>query len=150
MRKITIYIIITLLIGACSLNDEKPKVKNDAKTGVIHATDLFSPSIDDDDHFDLACQYALAVNNSIELKGLLLDRSNNRDPDVQAVAQLNYLTGLTIPFSVGIPERLKNSNNFEQFHQDQSVKMILDILESSSEPVVIHITGTCRDVTVAG
>ena len=154
MRKIYILCIITFYFSSCiqnnNNNEEKHKINNEATTNVIHVTDLFRPSVDDDDHFDLACEYALAANNSINLKGVVLDRSSSRNPDVLAVAQLNYLTGLNIPLSVGIKERLRSNSDFGHLNQNQAVKMILNNLEKSKEPIVIHITGTCRDVAVAG
>ena len=43
------------------------------KVTVIHQTDLFHHHADPDDHWDLACQYALAYLGKTELKGILLD-----------------------------------------------------------------------------
>ena len=52
-------------------DDESEKVKK--KTPVLHVTDLYRPHMDPDDHWDLACVYALACQGYIELKGVLID-----------------------------------------------------------------------------
>ena len=122
-------------------------------TKVIHVTDLFRPSVDDDDHFDLAFEYALAYTGKIELAGIVLDRSTSRNPDVLSVAQLNYISGLSIPLSVGIYGWLDKKGEISinnNIARNNGVRMILNLLEESEQAVVIHITGTCRDVAVAG
>ena len=70
---------------------------------MIHVTDLFRPHDDPDDHWDLASVYALALQGKVDLRGILIDfpkpeRAN--DPDVLAVAQLNYLTGKAMGYHV--------------------------------------------------
>ena len=65
---------------------------------MIHVSDLFRPHDDPDDHWDLACVYALACQGRVNLRGVLIDYpkpERRNDPDVLAVAQLNYLTGLS-------------------------------------------------------
>lgn len=39
---------------------------------VFHETDLFRPHEDPDDHWDLACQFALAKRGLIDLQGVLI------------------------------------------------------------------------------
>jgi hypothetical protein len=71
---------------------------------LIHQTDLFRPHNDPDDHFDLAVVYALALQGRIDLQGIVIDRPPPKfdgAPDVGAVAQLNHITGLTVPAVVG-------------------------------------------------
>ncbi|MCS7310896.1 MAG: hypothetical protein NZ741_11810, partial [Armatimonadetes bacterium] len=71
---------------------------------LIHTTDLFRPHNDPDDHFDLAVLYSLALQGRIELQGIVIDRPPPQfdgDPDLAAVAQLNHITGLNVPVSVG-------------------------------------------------
>lgn len=40
---------------------------------VFHETDLFRPHEDPDDHWDLACQFALAKRGLIDFQGVLID-----------------------------------------------------------------------------
>lgn len=111
---------------------------------VVHETDLFRPHGDPDDHWDLACQYALAKMGKIELKAVLLDYapSNRRgDPDVQALAQLSWITGIPVPFGVGQSGISTNPRS--------GLRLLKRTLEESTEPVVIHITGSCHDLVLA-
>ena len=77
--------------------------------GLIHVTDLFHPHGDPDDHFDLACAYALAARGNIDLRGLVIDYPPDfrpGDPAAAAVAQLNWLSGLAVPMAIGTSRRL--------------------------------------------
>jgi hypothetical protein len=124
---------------------------------VIHATDLFRPHCDPDDHWDLACVFALAHSKEIDLKGILIDfapqRRDSHNPDVMAVAQMNYITGLHVPVSIGSPRPMRSRGD-GQPDADASdhggIDMVLEILRGSPEPVIIHITGSCRDIAIAG
>jgi hypothetical protein len=124
---------------------------------VIHATDLFRPHCDPDDHWDLACEFALAYAGQIDLKGILIDFApqprNDHDPDVMAVAQMNYVTGLHVPVSVGAPHPMRSRADSQpeaDARDHAGVNMVLEILRRSSQPVIIHITGSCRDIAIAG
>ena len=122
---------------------------------VIHQTDLFHSHNDPDDHWDLACQYALAFCGDIELGGILIDYPpmGFGDPAIQAVNQMNYITGLSVPAAVGIAEPMKPGDGYkrdEGFTPGFSgVDMVLKILEKSPEPVIIHMVGSCRDIAIA-
>jgi hypothetical protein len=122
-----------------------------AKVAMLHATDLFRPHNDPDDHWDLACVYALARRGDIDLKGILIDYPpNDSDPDVMAVAQMNFITGLAAPVIVGSPPLLKTHSDSEPpAGQSDSARMVLDVLRQSTRPVVINITGCCRDIAAA-
>jgi len=160
--QLIVLLAIIFVITSCTPNQKNKNVVDaylsngtNVPPPIIHVTDLFRPFVDDDDHFDLAFQYALSYKNLIDLKGLILDRSQggNRNPDVLSVAQLNYITNKAIPVSVGIQNRIKSNeelNKTLKMKPISGVQMVLDILERSSEPVYIHITGTCRDIAVAG
>jgi hypothetical protein len=137
---------------------------------VIHVTDLFRPHCDPDDHWDLACVFALAYAKEIDLKGILIDfaprQRDSHNPDVMAVAQMNYLTGLHVPVSIGAPRPMRSRNDRGsptrkdasggpgQPQADASdhvgINMVLEILRDSPEPVIIHVTGSCRDIAIAG
>lgn len=122
---------------------------------MLHVSDLFRPHNDPDDHWDLACAYALTQQGRADLLGVLIDfpqGGRHNDPDVLAVAQLNYLTGLAVPAMVGSPRVVSP----EEAKSDASrtdlggVRAFLDILRRAPKPVVISILGSTRDVAIAG
>lgn len=122
---------------------------------MLHVTDLFRPHNDPDDHWDLACVYALAHRGSVDLRGILIDYpmpERNNDPDVLAVAQMNYLTGKAAPVMVGSPRWIdrEDAGRPESEADLRGVRAMLEILRGSPEPVVINILGSCRDVAIAG
>lgn len=124
---------------------------------VLHVTDLFRPHMDPDDHWDLACVYALAYRGDIDLKGILIDYplgdGGGRNPDTAAVAQMNFITGRAVPVAVGSSLPLKSRNDMQTYASPtdhHGVKLILDVLRKSPRPVVINILGQSRDVAIAG
>lgn len=125
----------------------------------VHQTDLFRPFNDPDDHWDLACVFALAAAGRADLRGVLLDYpapwdwAREWEPDVAAVAQLNYLYALSVPAVVGssIPIKQKNQTQQDAARVDRGgVGFLIRTLREAPEPVVIHIVGSCRDVALAG
>jgi hypothetical protein len=127
------------------------------KTPVLHLTDLFRPHMDPDDHWDLACVYALARRSDIDLKGILIDHppehDDRRNPDIAAVAQMNLIAGTFVPVAVGSGLAMKSRDDVQEHASPahrQGVQMVLDVLRKSPEPVVINILGSSRDVAVAG
>jgi hypothetical protein len=134
---------------------ESEKVKK--KTHVLHVTDLYRPHMDPDDHWDLACVYALAYRGDIDLKGVLIDHppenADGRNPDIAAIAQMNLIAGTHIPVAVGSGLPLKSRDDVQEYASAadrHGVQMVLDVLRKSPEPVVINILGSSRDVAIAG
>ena len=120
---------------------------------MLHATDLFRPHADPDDHWDLACVFALAYQGLVDLSGVLIDYPfRGRDPDVLSVAQMNYLTGKAAPVIVGTLKRIdpRDAAKPENAAALRRIGAVLEILRRSPEPVVINIVGSCRDVATAG
>lgn len=123
---------------------------------LIHTTDLFRPHNDPDDHFDLAVIYALAMQGRVDLRGIVIDRPPPKfdgDPDVAAIAQLNHITGLTVPVVVGSSQSMKSPNHTQPSappSDKAAVQFILDTLRQSSQRVAITIVGSCRDTAIAG
>ena len=69
---------------------------------IIHQTDLFHPHGDPDDHFDLATVFALAAQQRLDLRGIVIDDPPPRrrgDPALGAVAQSSRLTSVVTPVS---------------------------------------------------
>lgn len=123
---------------------------------LIHTTDLFRPHNDPDDHFDLAVVYSLALQDKIDLRGIVIDRPPPKfdgDPDVAAIAQLNHITGLTVPAVVGSSQPMKSPSDTQPSappSDKAAVRFILDTLRRSSQRVAITIVGSCRDIAIAG
>jgi len=124
---------------------------------VLHATDLFRPHMDPDDHWDLACVYALAYRGDIDLKGVLVDypprQAKGRNPDTAAIAQMNFITGLFVPMAVGSSVAFKPRDDIQKYSSKNDLhgaEMVLKILRDSTRPVVINILGSSRDVALAG
>lgn len=113
---------------------------------VLHETDLFRPHEDPDDHWDLACQFALARRGFIDLRGVLIDFPPNPgygDPDIAAVHQMNYITGLSVPVGVG-------QESAQEQREGSGVHLLKRILEEAQTPVVLHIVGSSRDIALCG
>ncbi|MBL7152864.1 MAG: nucleoside hydrolase [Phycisphaerae bacterium] len=121
---------------------------------VLHVTDLFRPHVDPDDHWDLACMYALAHLGDIELKAVVIDSPpKGRDPDIAAVAQLNHITGLAVPVVVGSALPMKSRDDIQAYAKasdHNAADTVLDVLRSSRQGVIINVTGCCRDIALAG
>lgn len=131
--------------------------KIEKKTPMLHATDLFRPHMDPDDHWDLACVYALACRGNIDLKGVLIDHppknADGRNPDIAAIAQMNLIAGTYASVAVGSGLPLKSRDDVQEFASPadrHGVRMVLDVLRKSPVPVVINILGSSRDVAIAG
>jgi inosine-uridine nucleoside N-ribohydrolase len=131
--------------------------KNGIKIPVLHTTDLFRPHMDPDDHWDLACIYALAYRGDIDLKGILIDHPplNRKDHnlDTMAIAQMNLICGIYAPVAVGSPLPLESRNDIQSHASPtdhHGVQMVLDVLGKSPQPVIINILGSSRDVAIAG
>lgn len=129
----------------------------DAPVPVIHCTDLFRPHEDPDDHWDLATVYSLAYQGEIRLLGIVIDYPPEAhpeyNPDVQAVSQMNSITGLAVPVVVGSPGQMKLRKETRKDAgaiDRQGIQFILDTLQESPVPVVINIIGSCRSVALAG
>lgn len=132
--------------GASPTDRRKPKVP------AIHVTDLYRPAIDPDDHWDLACVYALAARGDIDLKAVVIDflpKDKPVEPDIAAVAQMNHITGMAVPVVVGSPNPYRSVADVGNRDARASLA-ILDILRDSRQPVTIHVTGCARDVAMAG
>ncbi|MGQ9880080.1 MAG: nucleoside hydrolase [Armatimonadota bacterium] len=125
-------------------------------TPLIHQADLFRPHNDPDDHFDLACVYALALQRKIDLHGIVIDHpppKSEWNPDVSAIAQMNHITGLTVPVVVGSSHPMKSPGDTQASASPSdraAVRFILDVLHQSRQRVAITVVGSCQDVALAG
>lgn len=136
-------------------SDEAPLASTHKPVPMIHVTDLYRPYNDPDDHWDLACAYALARRGDADLLGVFIDhphREQNTDPDVLAVAQMNFLTGKAVPVMVGSPRWIEPEDAAKAENEPalRGIRSLLEILRRSPQPVVISVLGSCRDVALAG
>ena len=118
---------------------------------VIYSTDLLHPHDDPDDHFDLACLYAML---EADLRAVILDngQSQARRPGFKPVWQLNYLTGRHVPAATGLCQKLKSPEDpaLDQPAESQNgVNLLLQTLRDSAEKVVIIFVGSARDTVAA-
>ncbi len=147
---------VALGSAACTTySGAQEQTSPDRAIPMIHVTDLFRPHDDPDDHWDLACVYALAFQGHVDLRGILIDYpkpERPNDPDVLSVSQMNYLTGKAVPVMVGSPEWIEPEDAVRPVHASalRGIRALLDMLRRSPEPVVINILGSCRDVAIAG
>jgi hypothetical protein len=122
----------------------------------LHQTDVFRPPIDPDDHWDLACMYALSQRGLIDLEGILIDYPPEafpgRSPDIQAVAQLSYLTGRAINVAIGSSRPFSRDKSFIPSLSRRELagaRFVLRYLSNAREKAFITIVGSCRDVAIA-
>ncbi len=158
LRNCTRFVVTVLVILVFTFVPGSTLARTSAAgTPFIHVTDLYRPHIDPDDHWDLACVYALAHRGDIDLKAIVVDYPPadrpGHNPDIAAVAQMNRLTGLSIPAVTGSPHAVKSRDDAQASagaSELQAVRTILNMLRTSERPVVITVTGCSRDVAVAG
>ena len=79
----------------------------------------------------------------MQLIGVLLDYPppNRRgDPDVVAIGQLGWLTGLAVPFGVGQGRAMTEPQS--------GLRLFKRVLERAKSPVVIQVAGSCQDIVL--
>jgi len=118
---------------------------------VIYCSDLFHPHDDPDDHFDLACLYAI---RQLDVKVIILDqgRKQQQRPGSVAVRQMNTITGRQIPWEIGLADPLARPDDTgagQPKEYQGAVERILKILAESDRPVSIITIGSVRDVAAA-
>lgn len=118
---------------------------------VIYCTDLFHPHDDPDDHFDVACLYALP---ELDLRAVILDQGRKQEekPGRIPLEQMNQLTGQRVPYVIGLATALESpldTGDGQPEAYQGGVNTILDILRETSEPVTIIAVGSLRDVAAA-
>ena len=123
----------------------------DTHIPVIYCTDLFHPHDDPDDHFDLACLYAIP---EVDIKAVILDQGakQSEKPGRIPVAQLNRLTGREAPAAIGLAEPLtgpEDTGKQQPETYQEGVKTILSVLRKSSRPVTVIAVGSLRDIAAA-
>jgi len=139
----------------------RPRGRKDPMIPLVHITDLYHPPQDPDDHIDLATVVALS---EYDLRGVILDVTQkfldpapagfdiSRDPGFIPVLQLSHIMGHAIPAAAGprVPLSGPDDDAKSRPQSEQAgIQLLLDILESSREPVVLSLVGSARVVTAA-
>ncbi len=161
-EKISISANSTVPVNASAVASQNMKERNnEMKIPILHITDLYNPPQDPDDQIDLATVVAL---NEFDLKGVVLDITQKfiegapagfdipRDPGFVAVAQLSYLTGRSIPVAMGPTHPLKSLDDAaldRSLREQAGINLVLNVLQNSSQPVVISVVGSARVLTAA-
>lgn len=143
-------IVSVLILFILSLNNiYADTVETETRVPVIYCTDLFHPHDDPDDHFDIACLYAI---KEIEIKAIILDQGEKQKnkPGSVPISQLNHITGRNIPYAVGLSDELKwpqDKGLWQAKEYQDGVELVLKTLKTSKEPVSIVSVGSLRDIT---
>ena len=106
----------------------------------VHLTDLFHPHGDPDDHYDLALAFALDKLGFTELGAVIMDYPPPHrvgDPALCAVAQLNAITGRTIPAITAAKDTAAAG------------QQILTVLQNAPRPVSFSVVGTTENIAAA-
>ncbi|HOJ33022.1 MAG TPA: hypothetical protein PKY35_08420 [Candidatus Hydrogenedentes bacterium] len=163
-QRLVFVALASLISGVSDAMDEHGVTERTQTMPVqlIHTADLYHPPCDPDDHWDVASLYALVKMGRVELLGVVIDHPLPPDengivpmgagePAVQAIAQLNYITGSAVVPAVGtgIPFQQAFSGNGKCLADFRAARFILETLRRASQPVVISIAGSCRDVAIA-
>eukprot|EP00825_Cyclidium_porcatum_P049017 TRINITY_DN8381_c0_g1_i1.p2 TRINITY_DN8381_c0_g1~~TRINITY_DN8381_c0_g1_i1.p2 ORF type:complete len:193 (+),score=10.51 TRINITY_DN8381_c0_g1_i1:259-837(+) len=122
----------------------------------VHQTDLFRPHNDPDDHWDLACAFAVAKLGYASLRGVLIDYPpgapilmHKSDPDVGAVAQMGYLTGIMPPVAVGGPTMFSHRGDFANQPAPSGVAFLINLLRDTPQGLYLTLVGSSRDIAEA-
>jgi hypothetical protein len=132
-----------------------------ARIPLIHTTDLYHPPQDPDDQIDLATVLTL---EEYDLLGVVLDITEKflhptpdgwdiaREPGFEPVARMAGATRRTIPVAQGPHHPLSHPGDTcddVPEEEEAGIRMILELLEGSPEPLTISVTGSPRAVTAA-
>jgi hypothetical protein len=158
------------LVASGARGDRNP-LQGKRAIPIIDVTDLYHPSQDVGDNFDLVAAYALP---EVDLRAVILDadtsfrkpvsdhpllskpwgndKSGPRDPGFIPVLQLNFIFNRNVPTAVGPFTMMKSPQDkmldIPAFQQ-QGVELILKVLRESKEPVDILSMGSARPIAVA-
>ncbi len=128
-----------------------PALAANAKVPIVYSTDLFHPHADPDDHYDLACLFAI---RDFDVKGVILDLGADQAKRCgrPAVEQLMHITGRKVPYVIGLNQALASRGDkaLGQAAEFQgAVNLLLSVLRDSQEKVTLFTTGSCRALAAA-
>jgi hypothetical protein len=149
MRSVWTIAVVTLCGVSAAMAAEAALAAE--KIPIVYSTDLFHPHADPDDHYDLACLFAI---EEFDVRGVILDLGQRQTAQCgrPAVEQMMRISGRKVPYAVGLGRalrRLDDKAEDEPAPYQGAVRMILDVLQRSPQKVVLFSTGSCRDIAVA-
>jgi hypothetical protein len=149
MRTVCARVLVMLVLVMLGLR--APAAADPPKIPILHSTDLFHPHGDPDDHYDLACLFAMP---EFDIKGIILDLGAEQAKRCgrPAVEQMMHITGRKPPCAIGLSRPLASRSDkaLDQPEDFQgAVRLILSVLRDSPEKVTLFTTGSCRDVAAA-
>jgi len=144
MQKTVLSVLVVLGLAVVARGD-------DPRVPILYSTDLFHPHADPDDHYDLACLFAIP---EFDVKGVILDLGGTqvKGSGRPAVEQMMHVTGRKVPCAIGLSRPLRGRQDKALDEPDPfqaAVRLILSVLRESPEKVVLFTTGSCRDVAAA-
>ncbi|MHC4460080.1 MAG: nucleoside hydrolase [Planctomycetota bacterium] len=147
IKKASIFILLILLFNDIYANISEHK----KRVSVIYCTDLFHPHDDPDDHFDIACLYAI---QEIEIKAIILDQGQKqkKKPGSIPISQLNRIAGRNVPYASGLSDKLQSPQDkglWQAKEYQHGAELILTVLQTSKEPVSIITVGSLRDIAAS-
>jgi hypothetical protein len=151
-RNLNAVFLLSCFAGPVSAADTpSAALPSSARVPVVYSTDLMHPHVDPDDHFDLACLYAMP---EVDLRAIILDDGGKQAqrPGFKPVWQLNFLTGRHVPSAIGLRDKLKSPQDLaldQPAEHQNGVSLLLQTLRDSREPVAIIFVGSARDTVAA-
>ena len=81
MHRVWLFVVVVLsgVCAACLLRGTDASAAE--KVPIVYSTDLFHPHADPDDHYDLACLFAL---EEFDIRGIILDLGGRSRPSGRA------------------------------------------------------------------
>ncbi len=154
MKKSATLSMLLLTQLTCAFAGDAAEMVSSSAVPVIYCTDLFHPHDDLDDHFDLACLFALP---EISIKAIILDDfmsecDQSKRPGRIPVEQLNALTGRNVPWAIGSRTALKSPEDPAIEGADKSssgIDLILATLKDAPSPLSIITIGSVRNIAAA-
>jgi hypothetical protein len=148
----TVLVLLATFLAVAPVRHAQPA---EPRIPIIHCTDLFHPHVDPDDHYDLACLFAV---QKFDIRGIVLDGHGGRDRNQlqhcgrPAVEQMIRITGRKAPYAIGLQAKLKDRadkalDDRQEFQG--GVRLILSALRHADQPVVINLTGSATDAAAA-
>ena len=117
---------------------------------ILYTTDLLHPHSDPDDHYDLATLFALP---EFDIRGLVFDlgEKGKGKAALASLRQMMHLTQREIPWAEGLLHNLASPEDTgEGYPEEQAgIRLILDTLRASVQPVTLFVTGSLRDIAAA-
>ncbi|TWV13205.1 hypothetical protein FQ707_05915 [Bacteroidaceae bacterium HV4-6-C5C] len=164
MKNTTIQIVCCIVALILSYGNATAQNK---KIPVVVITDLYHPYQDPGDNMDLIMGFGLP---DVELKAVLLDITDAfrkdtadhptlwkdprgpREAGIIPVEQLSYIFNKKVPYGIGPLSMMKSEKDKMEYlpdYEQEAIRLLLNILEKSKQPIEILSFGSARILAVA-